>query len=634
MRSSTKASNMADNSSGADASGTTPADSIATSAPPTGKPGQPRSGLTGHILPSFWQHSEPSAHTVAIGAPPLTHTLDAAVASAPAIPASVRWGRWWPGRLTHGASLRRATILVLACALLSLGIYLYGTLRFPLAGHLTPPPLDIGKLTSSAGQYSPLAGEFFLLAISLLFGAWGLVCWLAGRIERQAKTGWRRTPLLLGWPLFGFPAVALLVLLFLYPLTAGDVFDYASQIRVLTVYHANPLTIAPSAFPGDAFLPFNSWPGMPASYGPLWALLSGLVSQPAGNNFFAAVIAQKLLSIGACLGCMAFVWLLAKQLCPERRWQAFVFFAWNPLVLFETGGNGHNDALMVLFLLAGLTALLASRWYWQSLALPLLAASVLVKWISVLLIPLAVMYLLRGGRARRWGLVPLAVGAALTVAFALPVIAPFWDTQDAWGVLLQANLFTASPPALLEGLLEPIYGSSLAGTAARLIGLGSFALVYLWLLARLALPGIRERLGGGDQISRAQRLIAVSHDSFFWYLALAMFWFQPWYLLALLPLAALDPRPLARTRGALFSVGALLSYVIFIFIWVIYWQNEPTFTVELAACMSIFSLPLFTRLLEGWQTRQHLYALLARAQFPPAPPDAEEPRRRKSWWLL
>ena len=526
-------------------------------------------------------------------------------------------------------------MLVIACALLSLGIYLYGTLRFPLAAHLTPPPLDIGKLTSpAAGQYSPLAGEFFLLAISLLFGAWGLVCWLAGHIEQQTKTGWRRTPLLLGGPLFGFPAVALLVMLFMYPITAGDVFDYVSQIRVLTVYHANPLTIAPSAFPGDAFLPFNAWPGMPASYGPLWALLSALVSQPAGNHFFAAVLAQKLLSITACLGCMAFVWLLAKQLCPERRWQAFVFFAWNPLVLFETGANGHNDALMVLFLLAGLTALLAARWYWQSLALPLLVASVLVKWTGVLLIPLAVIYLLRGGRARRWGLAPLGLGAALTAAYALPVIAPFWDTQHAWGVLLQANLFTASPPALLEGLLKPIYGSSVAGAAASLIGLGVFALVYLFLLARLAFPGARARLEPGAQITGAQRLIAVSHDSFFWYLALATFWFQPWYLIALLPLAALDPRPLARTRGALFSVGALLSYVVFIFIWIIYWQDEPRFTVQLAACLIIYSLPLFTRLLEGWQTRQRLYALLASAQFPPTPPDAEEPRRRKSWWLL
>jgi hypothetical protein len=530
-------------------------------------------------------------------------------------------------------------VLLIACALLSLGLYLYGTLRFPLAAHLTPPPLDLGKLTSSpSGQYSAAAGEIFLLSISLLFGAWGLVCWITGRIERQAKTGWWRTPWLLGGALFGFPIVALLALLLMYPVTAIDVFDYTSQIRVLTIYHSNPLTTAPSAFPRDPFLPFNGWPNMPASYGPLWALLSALVSRPAGDHFFTAVIAQKLLSVAACLGCIVLVWLLAKRLCPERRWQAFVFFAWNPLLLFETGANGHNDTLMIFFMLAGLAALLSTRWYWQTLALPLLVAGVLVKWTSVLLIPLAVIYLLRGGRLRRWGLVPLTIGAILAAALAIPVIAPFWDTGLPWGVSLQSGPFTSSPPALLHTLLAPIYppinGQDVAGTAIQLIGLGVFALVYLWLLARLAFPGIRERLGPDASFTLSQRLIAASLDSYFWYFVLATFWFQPWYLLALLPLAALDPRQRARTRGALFALGAALSYVIYIFIWIIYWRAKPFFTVALVACFTIYALPLFTRALEGWQTRQRLYVLLERALFPPAPLDADAPRRRKSWWLL
>ena len=98
----------------------------------------------------------------------------------------------------------------------------------------------------------------------------------------------------------------------------------------MTIYHNNPLAVPPSTFPHDPFLPLNTWPrtSTPASYGPLWALLSALVSQPAGDQIFPAVINQKLLTIVSCLGCMALVWLLAKRLCPQRRWQAFVFFAW------------------------------------------------------------------------------------------------------------------------------------------------------------------------------------------------------------------------------------------------------------------------------------------------------------------
>ncbi|HEU5368998.1 MAG TPA: hypothetical protein VFU69_11060, partial [Ktedonobacterales bacterium] len=240
---------------------------------------------------------------------------------------------------------------------------------------------------------------------------------------------------------------------------------------------------------------------------------------------------------------------------------------------------------------------------------------------------------------RRWGLPPLGVGAALSVALAIPVIMPFWDTQHPWGVLLQSNLFTSSPPALLHSLLESTYppdnGQDVTGTVVRLLALGIFSLVYLWLLARLALPGRRERLGPDASLKLPQRLIASSLDVYFWYFVLATFWFQPWYLIALLPLAALDPRALARVRGALFAVGAALSYVIYIFIWIIYWQYEqPFFTATLAACFIIYTLPLFTRALEGWQARQRLYVTLELALFPPAPADANAPRRRKSWWLL
>jgi hypothetical protein len=630
---------MADNTTPPTTSGPATASNVPTpTAPaPASTAGKIRSGLTGHLLPSFWRTSSAAANPASAGALAAAPTADET--STPALPASVSRRRWWPNRLSHGESVGRATTLLILCAVLSLGIYFYGTLRFPLTGHLTPPLLDIGKFTDDpSGAYNVVAGELFLLSICLLFGAWGLVCWIAGRIERQAKKGWWRTPWLLGGTLFGFPVVALWVLLFMYPITAADLFDYISQIRVMTIYHTNPLTIPPSAFPFDPFFRLNTWPTMPVSYGPLWALLSAMVSQPASNDVLSALINQKLLTIAACLGCMAFVWLLAQRLCPERHWQAFVFFAWNPLVLFETGANGHNDAIMVFFLLAGLLALFSSRWHWQSLALPLLVASVLVKWTSVLLIPLAIVYLLRGGRVRRYGAIPLGIGTLISAAFAMLVIAPFWDTHHSWGVVQQSGFFTSSPPALLHSLLTPIYpasnGQDPAGTAVHLLGIAAFGLIYLWLLMRLAFPGIRERLGPGASIALPQRLIIASVDSYFWYFVLATFWFKPWYLVALLPLAALDPRSLARVRSALFAVGAALSYVVYVFIWVIYLRQAPTFTVDFVACFIIYAPPLLTRALESWQNRKRLYILLEQALFPPALLAGDPAKRRKSRWLL
>ncbi len=600
--------------------------------PPDDTQARQRSGLTGHLRPIFWR-MRPST-TILTADTTASTPPEASTAPPPVFWVGGALKRWWHEQQRRTAAVDRATILVIVCTLLSLGIYLYGTLRFPLGPNLSHKYQDIRQLTQLGpnGPDNPIVGEYLLLAITLLFAAWGLVCWIAGRVERQTKAGWWRTPILLGGPLFGFPAVALLIMLFMYPITAVDVFDYASQIRVLTIYHANPLTIAPASFPHDPFLPFNPWLYQPSSYAPLWIVLSALVSLPAGNNFFAAVLAQKLLAIVACLGCMGLVWLLARRLCPERRWQAFVFWAWNPLVLFETGANGHNDAVMVVFMLAGLLALISTRWYWQALALPLLVASALIKWTSALLLPLALIYLLRSGRPRWKRLIPIGLGTLLTVAYSIPLILPFWDPEHKPGVLLQATYFTASPPALLHSLLVPIYGDDLAGTITRLLGIGCFALVYLAILAHFAFPGVRAHLEPWNKATLPQRLIHAGMESYFWYLVLATFWFQAWYLVALLPLAALDFRPLARVRNAFFSLGALLSYIIFDFLWVIYWWHIPTFTVLFVACVVIYGLALFTRTLEHWQDRQQLYALLARVPVVPARPEATP--RRKSWWLL
>jgi len=597
-------------------------------------PGRTRSGLTGHLRPTFW-HMRPITVSLDSSAPAPGDAPEAVKGGTARHVARNALGRWWQRQINRSQSLERATLVVLICALLSLGIYSFGVLRFPLGPNLGHPYQDIGQSTSLPGGHTtPLAGEGFLLAIALLFGTWGIVCWIAGQAEQRARAGWWRTPFLLSSLLFGFPVAALLVLLFMYPVTASDVLGYTSQVRVLTVYHANPLTIAPSTFPDDPFLKLNPWNTIPASYGPLWAILAALVSVPAGNNLFAAVLAQKLLSIVACLGCMLLIWQLARRLCPERRWQAFVFFAWNPLLLFETGANGHNDPLMVVFLLAGLWALLATRWYWQALALPLLVASVLVKWTSLLLLPLAIIFFLRGGRIRRWGLASLGLGALLTAASAIPLALPFLDLHHQYGVVGQAAFFTTSPPALLKSLLAPIYGPDAASAIARSASLAVFALVYLLLLIRFAFPGPGERFNPWGHLTPAQRLISAGMESYFWYAVLAAFWFQPWYLIAFLSLAALHPRPLTRTRGALFSLGAPLKYVVYIFLLFISWSQIPPFTIDVIACIVVYGLPLCTRWLESWQTRQHLYDLLAEAHFSPAPAAKAAPRRRKSWWLL
>src|SRR5260370_4467742 len=60
---------------------------------------------------------------------------------------------------------------------------------------------------------------------------------------------------------------------------------------------------------------------------------------------------------------LALVWWLLGRLMaarPRARLAAFVMFAWNPLMLFDTAGNAHNDALMGTLLLLGVVPLVAA----------------------------------------------------------------------------------------------------------------------------------------------------------------------------------------------------------------------------------------------------------------------------------
>src|SRR5207237_9759114 len=74
------------------------------------------------------------------------------------------------------------------------------------------------------------------------------------------------------------------------------------------------------------------------------------------------VFAYKLFMNGVQIVNLALVWWLLGRIMairPRARLAAFVMFAWNPLMLFDTAGNAHNDALMVTLLLLGVVPLVA-----------------------------------------------------------------------------------------------------------------------------------------------------------------------------------------------------------------------------------------------------------------------------------
>jgi hypothetical protein len=411
------------------------------------------------------------------------------------------------------------------------------------------PLLDIAKLTRD----KPVAQAGFVLTFAALSGLYYLG-WRTCRSVGQASGLSPRPPRAMWAALLASLLAINLSMLWLYPIDAADLFDNISRGRITAQHGGNPFYETPRDYAHDPFRGYVAWPGTPSAYGPLWELLAAGTSRLAGDGKLANVLGFKLLGLLFYGGCVALIAGMLNERAPERALQGVCLFAWNPLVIYETAGNGHNDIVMVFFILLGLWALLRGRSTWAALAM---TAGALVKFIPILLLPVVVVAALRAlpTRKRRSGYLLFAVlaCAALTVA----AFAPFWRGGDMLGLGRRATLFTTSLPAVVQVRLGASLGAhtsqQMVSTAAALLT-GAVVLLQTWRVwsrtERDALPPSAHR--------------ASAHILLF-YLLFTCLWFQPWYAIWPLALAALLPEGTTARLAVLLSYAALWKTIIFDF---------------------------------------------------------------------
>jgi hypothetical protein len=92
------------------------------------------------------------------------------------------------------------------------------------------------------------------------------------------------------------------------------------------------------------------------TYGPLWLIISRPLARLDGGTADSAAYAFRVLAIVCLAGIIALVWKLA-----ARKAFAVALVGWNPLIAFHYAGGGHNDALMMVFVLGALALAAADR---------------------------------------------------------------------------------------------------------------------------------------------------------------------------------------------------------------------------------------------------------------------------------
>ncbi|MCC7367484.1 MAG: hypothetical protein IT306_03620 [Chloroflexi bacterium] len=380
----------------------------------------------------------------------------------------------------------------------------------------------------------------------------------------------------------------------IYPVAALDLYDYLMYGRTILVYGGNPFFQPPSAFP-DPLVAYSPWPNERSVYGPVWQVLSLVPTAIAGESILRGLVLFKVLGLIAFIGCTLVIWRVLKRLCPTMAASGTLLFAWNPLLQFELVGNGHNDVVMALFLLLAVWALLAER---RLLVLPLLALAVLTKLLVIALGPVFLYALLRGPRPWRVKLREIAAGGLVGLGLAVVLYAPFWRGLDTLYFLTRGNWFTASLPTMLRELLRQWMPFEEAGRlSATVVGLafGLFVLVRLWLAWREDRQSVPLSSAVASEPITARDptppWLGAAYDMTFVYLAFCTLWWQPWYLVWLVALAALLPNRLVHDRVLLFCFGATLNYVVFKYIWSV--AQPMTYTTIMGiSVVLIFGLPL------------------------------------------
>jgi hypothetical protein len=377
-------------------------------------------------------------------------------------------------------------------------------------------PLRFAGLDGASG---PLAGPLFYAGLWLALALYAVVLLRATDVSRRLAL----------WAIVGLHVLFLLA----PPLLSQDVFSYIAYARLGVEHSLDPYTHAPVDIPGDAVYPYAGSRGAESVYGPAFTLLTYPLA-PLGVP--AAFWILKALAALASLGIVALVWRAAERLRRDPL-PAALFVGLNPLLLVHDVAGAHNETLVVLLTTAGLAAWAAgsprAASAWATGAAGLKASAGLV-----------VPFLIAGARGRWRG--PLIAAVAAGLGIVVLALAGFGtNALDALGVLSSNQDRSSSwsfpyKTAQLLGALLPGDRVDYRGATRAVYGL-AFGAVLLWLLVRTWRGADPIRMAGWATLA----------------ILVASAWLVPWYVLWLLPLAAL-----AGDRRLTWATVALCAWML------------------------------------------------------------------------
>jgi hypothetical protein len=383
------------------------------------------------------------------------------------------------------------------------------------------------------------------------------------------------------------------ILLLSPPLSLTDVFNYINYGRMGMLHGLDPYTTIPALGPhGDPSYALSNWHQLLTPYGPLFTLITYAVV-PLG--LAGSLWTFKALLIVLSLATILLVWRCARLLGRDPV-AAIVLVGLNPLILVWGLGGDHNDFFMMFCITLAFYLLLRARApgispelpSTQTLPVPAAAVGAPGDPLAVLAagidrsetFPPAHRVLWARVRAWLWPLAApeLAAGVALAAAIALKASAAILVPVILAGLL-------RAPRRLVQVVLGLIAGAvvlavcTVVAFGMHLPDLGAQG----HLVIPMGLPNLLGLVLGQGGVTETMRsllsvvlvLVVLGCSVLAWRrrdaltasgwatmaLLLTLTWVLPWYVLWVLPLAALSRSRALRTTVVVFGAYMLLTWM-------------------------------------------------------------------------
>lgn len=318
--------------------------------------------------------------------------------------------------------------------------------------------------------------------------------------------------LLLRWSLTFAMACSLAI-----PIFTQDLWLSAVWGRMI-VAGVNPYYsyFTPEALQG---LPLDHFP-MVMSYGPLWGLLAGAVTAISRDSVLVTSILSKGLLAATWVGSLVLIGRIVRERPGFDRCLAVALFGWTPVSVTQSLAEGHNDIVMVFFLLLWFSLLLRGN----RLAPVALVASILCKYVTAPLFAIDAIHLLRAehGHWRAY-----AIRLLVPAAFALSVFAVFYRSPEFFDGLRVISEWRFLQPRDAVSALAYLTGIGLAPLEFAVTALFPALAVYYCVACF--------RRSTVDDIPKATIAILASIS----FAAISHLW--PWYMIWSLAFAAMLP---------------------------------------------------------------------------------------------